>query len=127
MNETELFPPMMVEDVKRTVDFYRLVLGFELVMAPEQDPLHWALIRHGEAEVMIQARSCLAEVIPSFLDQPLRAALTFYIGTENVALLYEQLRQNVTVVRDMHTTCCGTREFSIQDCNGFILTFASSN
>lgn len=48
----------------------------------------------------------------------------FYIDIHGVEALYEQVRSQVTVVQAPHTTFYGTREFTIQDCNGFILTFA---
>ncbi len=38
--------------------------------------------------------------------------------------LYDQIRSQVTVVQEPQTTFYGTREFTIEDCNGFILTFA---
>ena len=40
------------------------------------------------------------------------------------AQLYEELKEKVTIIKDMRTTFYGKREFYIRDCNGYILTFA---
>jgi hypothetical protein len=46
MKLNRLTPNMMVEDVNRTIDFYRDVLGFELVMSvPEHGLYQWALMK----------------------------------------------------------------------------------
>lgn len=125
MTLNKLTPNMMVEDVNATVAFYRDVLGFNLVMTvPDSGRFDWALVKRDEVEVMFQARASLSEELPLFDGQPIGGVLTFYIDMEGVDELYETLRPRVTVVKDLDATFYGTREFSIQDCNGFILTFA---
>lgn len=116
---------MLIEDVRGTVAFYREVLGFELVMTvPETAPFEWALVRRGEVELMFGARAGFAGVLPSASGVgSFGSALTLYIDTEEVAALYGRLRSEVEIVHDLHVTSRGTREFSIRECNGFILTF----
>ena len=125
MTLEKLIPNMMVENVAETVAFYRDVLGFTLIMSvPENNPVDWALMQRGEVEVMFQARASLTEEVPLFEGMPLGGALTFYIDMQGVEALYEQIRTQVQVVQDLHSTFYGKREFAITDCNGFILTFA---
>ena len=40
--------------------------------------------------------------------------------------LYGQVQNRVTILHEMTTTFYGTREFTIQDCNGYVLTFAQA-
>ncbi len=125
MTLQKLTPNMMVENVNETVNFYRDVLGFNLVMnVPDSGSFDWALMKRGEVEMMFQARASLTEDLPLFKELPLGGALTFYIDMRGVDALYDQIRSQVTVVRDPQTIFYGTREFTIEDCNGFILTFA---
>lgn len=125
---SKLTPNMMVENVAETVDFYRDVLGFDLIMAvPEGNPVDWALMQRDEVEVMFQARASLTDELPLFAGRPIGGALTFYIDMQGVEALYEQIRAQVRVVQDLQTTFYGKREFAIQDCNGFILTFAEDS
>ncbi len=122
---TNLTPNMMVENVDETVDFYRDVLGFHLVMnAPEQNPYAWALVKRDDVEMMFQARTSLTEEYPLFEGRPIGGALTFYIDMKDIETLYEKIHAQVHVVQDLQTTFYGKREFAIKDCNGFILTFA---
>lgn len=116
---------MMVEDVNETITFYRDILGFDLVMTvPDSGRFDWALVRRGEVEVMFQTRASLAEDLPQFKERPIGGALTLYIDMQDIDALYEHVHGRVDVVKDLETTFHGTREFTIQDPNGFALTFA---
>lgn len=127
---------MMVEDVNRTVDFYSDVLGFELIMGVPEDSheivtakrkdqaLGFAIVKCGNVEMMFQAKKSLAREIPEFSGMKIGGSLTFYVQVENIEGLYEELKEKVTIIRDLQTTFYGMREFYIRDCNGYVLTFA---
>jgi uncharacterized glyoxalase superfamily protein PhnB len=38
--------------------------------------------------------------------------------------MYENLKDKVTVVKELHTTWYGMQEFYVKDCNGYILGFS---
>jgi uncharacterized glyoxalase superfamily protein PhnB len=122
----KLTPNLMVEDVNRTIEFYRDVLGFEVTATvPEEGIFGWANTRHGEVEIMFQARLSLEEEVPALKGQPVGGSLTFYIDAgEQVKTLYEQLKDKVELAQDLHTTFYDATEFAIIDCNGYILAFA---
>ena len=122
-----LTPNLMVEDVNQTVDFYKNVLGFDvLATVPETGHFNWAMLKQGGVEMQFQARASLTEEIPSFKDKAIGGALTLYIGVEGIKELYERLKDKVTIVQDMHTTFYGTQEFAIQDCNDFVISYAET-
>ena len=121
----KLTPDMMVEDVNATVAFYRDVLGFDLVMTvPDRGRLDWALLRRDGVEVLFQDRQRFGEALPVFAERPAGGVLTFYINLDGIDGLYERVRGRLPLVCDLRATYHGTREFSVQDNNGFILTFA---
>lgn len=123
----KLTPNIMVEDIDRTIAFYKETLGFELLAtAPEQGPFDWAMLRRDEVDVMFQTRASLEGELPVLKQKEIGGALTLYIAVENIKELYACLQGNVTVLQDMHTTFYGAQEFAIQDCNGFVLTFAEN-
>jgi lactoylglutathione lyase len=123
----KLTPNVMVEDVNRTIQFYKEILGFELLTTvPGEGQFDWAMMKHGSVEIMFQSRASLAGEIPVFQQREIGGALTFYIDVEGVKELYIYLKEKVTVVQDMHTTFYGSQEFAIQDCNGFILSFSEA-
>lgn len=129
---------MMVEDINRTVDFYSDVLGFEFVMGVPEDSqeivttmqkgqaLGFAIMKCGDIEMMFQAKKSLTEEIPEFSAMEIGGSLTFYIDVEDVKGLYAELKDKVTIIKDMKTTFYGKQEFYIRDCNGYILTFAGT-
>lgn len=127
---------MMVRDVNSTIEFYSNALGFEVVMVvpensqevltaiPKDRVLIYALMKCGNVEIMFQARRSLIEDLPLFKDTEIGASLTFYIEVEDIKGWYEKLKNNITIVKDIHTTFYGMQEFYVRDCNGYILAFA---
>ena len=121
----KLTPNLMVEDVNQTIDFYTSILGFEvLATVPETGKLNWAMLKRGDVEIQLQLRASLTEELPIFKDKAIGGALTLYIGVEGIEELHERLKDKVAIVQDMHTTFYGTKEFAIQDPNGFVLSFS---
>ncbi len=123
----KLTPNMMVEDVNRTINFYKDLLGFELLAnVPEEGQFAWAMMKRDGMEIMFQSRASLEEEIPALKQRDIGGALTLYIEVEDVKELYTHLKESVTIVQDMHTTFYGAQEFAIQDCNGLVLSFAET-
>ena len=123
----KLTPNLMVEDVNETVTFYQDVLGFALLASvPEEGQFNWAMMQHDAVEIMFQSRASLTEDVPLFKDKAIGGSLTLYIDVEDIKGLYGQVQNRVTILHEMTTTFYGTREFTIQDCNGYILTFAQA-
>jgi uncharacterized glyoxalase superfamily protein PhnB len=122
----KLTPNLMVEDVARTLAFYREVLGFETVMTlPEAAPFDFAIVKRDAVELMFQSRQSLSENVPALAGAVVGASQTFYIEVDGLHDLYETLRDNVEIVVDLHTTFYGTQEFYFRDLNGYILSFSS--
>ena len=123
----KLTPNLMVEDVQQTLSFYRDVLGFQVQMTlPDQPPFDFAIVGRDQVELMFQSRASLSVNVPVLLGQPIGASQTLYIEVENLQKLYEELRNQVDVVVDLHTTFYGTQEFYFRDVNGYILSFSES-
>ena len=116
---------MLIDDVGRTVAFYRDVLGFEVVMtapadAPAGEPA-WALLKRGHVELLFQTRDSVAGLLPP--PHPRRSTLTIYVDLADVEAFYRRLAPHVALEQDLHDAG-DMRAFSLRDCNGFVLTFA---
>ena len=123
----KLTPNLMVEDVNRTVSFYKDVLGFEaLATVPEEGQLNWALMKRDGVEIMFQSRSSLGGELSVLAGVPIGASQTLYIEITGLTELYEQLRGRVEIVSDLHGTFYSTQEFYLKDCNGYILGFSEA-
>src|SRR5689334_8994529 len=129
MELKKLTPNLMVEDVRRTVDWYRDVLEFQ-VAATVPDaadvPWDWAMLVNGDVAVMFQARASLVEEYPVLQDRPVGGALTFYTDVVGLQGWYDRVKDQATIVAELHRTFYGAQEFAFQDCNGYVLTFAES-
>lgn len=123
---SKLTPNLMVEDVNSTIEFYKNILGFQLVMTvPEEGTFDFALMKSGNVEIMFQARESLSQDFPpEFKNKKTYEVLTLYIDMENIEGLLQKIKDKVAIIKDLHTTFYGTKEFVIKDCNGYILTFA---
>ena len=77
-------------------------------------------------EMMFQSRASLTGEVPIFQGKEIGGSLTLYIDVEDTKELYAQAQNRVTILHEMTTTFYGTREFTIRDCNGYILTFAQA-
>jgi uncharacterized glyoxalase superfamily protein PhnB len=128
---------LMVGNVNEALAFYEGVLGFRLVMGvPEgsrqivttcdgDTPLGFAILQRDEVELMLQSQKSLAGELPEFKKRPVGGAITLYIQVASARELYEQIKDRVTILKDLHMTFYGAEEFYIRDGNGYVLTFAS--
>ncbi|MBI5042910.1 MAG: VOC family protein [Nitrospirae bacterium] len=127
---------MMVDDVQKTLKFYKESLNFDFVMGVPQDKnevivendfkrkLVYAFVKHGSIEIMFQAKESLSNDISYFKNKSIGASISFYFEVDDVNSTYEKLKNKVKIVKDIFTTWYGMREFYISDCNGYILGFA---
>ena len=124
MSLKQLTPNLMVEDIDKTIHFYREVLGFGLVTTvPAQAPYNFAMLNHGEVMLMFQSRQSLGKEYPDLGQQPVSGSMTFYVEVDDVQHYYDHLKNKVELVQDLHTAFYGMKEFGFRDCNGYILVY----
>lgn len=62
----KLTPNLMVENVAKTIDFYRDILGFEVLTTVEGDnETAFAIMQRDNVELMFQSRNSLSENVPA--------------------------------------------------------------
>ena len=121
-----LTPNIMVKDVNQTLEYYKNILGFEIVDTnPVKGQMEWGFVKKGKAGLMFQELSSLRTEYPSLSSTPLGGAMTFYVLVqEDIESWFMELEGKVKVIKELNTTFYGTKEFAIEDINGFILTFS---
>ena len=119
-------PNLMVYDVQETVDYYKELLGFELVQSvpDEKDVLQWAMMKKEEFIIMFQEMNSMQMDIPFFKEISPGGSLNFYIKVENIQEFFDEIKDSYRLVSELDKTLYNTMEFSISDINGYILTFA---
>lgn len=117
---------LMVADVQRSVDFYSHSLGFEVVTTvPGEQELVFAMIKTGNVSIMLQSMSSFEESNPEFSRTPIGGTVLLYIDVSEIRILYQKVKKaGVPIYREMHDTFYGTSEFTVKDCDGYLLSFA---
>lgn len=116
-------PNIFVRDLNKTIAFYKQ-LGFRLSMSvPEESDLVWAMMSCGNVNFMFQSFDSLGDDIPEISRQD-GSSLLFYIQIKEIRKFHEQIKDKVKIIKGLEKTFYGATEFSIQDNNGYVLTFA---
>lgn len=117
---------IMVKNVKETIAFYEEKLGFQKVLSvPESgDVLNFAILVKDKISIMLQEQHNLIEEYPALNTEEIKPTFTLFITVSDVAALYEELKDKVTLAKDLHKTFYGKDEFAVFDNNGNILTIS---
>jgi catechol 2,3-dioxygenase-like lactoylglutathione lyase family enzyme len=115
-----IIPVLRVVDLQRAVNFYRDILGFEVVWrAAEEGDGENAMLRAGGISLLLSTGSHLG-------DQPTFTG-TLYVDMLGVHGFYESIKDSVEVVWPLETMDYGQQEFGIRDLDGYLLAFAESS
>jgi catechol 2,3-dioxygenase-like lactoylglutathione lyase family enzyme len=119
-------PLLEVFDLPTSIQFYRNVLGFEVVeAAPAGDDCGWALLRLGEAELMLNT-AYEADERPAAPDPGRVAAhadTTLFFGCPDVDAAYALLRERGVEVDEPRVREYGMKQLSLSDPDGYGLCF----
>ena len=120
MKAQNLTIELMVDDVKRSLEFYKKNLGFiPFVKVPEQDPF-FVIMKNNSVQIMLYHRNKFAEEIPKLKELKLGGSIVLYLEVDEVKKIFEKIKGNVKIIQEMHDTDYGTSEFSFEDFNGYI-------
>jgi uncharacterized glyoxalase superfamily protein PhnB len=118
-----LSPNLFVKDINATIEFYK-ILGFSKVMSvPEDGDYVWVMMTNGSVTMMFQTFASLGDELPE-INRTDGGSLLFYINIKSIRSFFEEIKDNVTILKGLEKTFYGATEFSIKDNNGYVLTFA---
>ncbi|MFA5996040.1 MAG: VOC family protein [Patescibacteria group bacterium] len=128
MKTFSLSPNLMVEDMPKTIEFYSSILYFKVTMTvPDAKKPVWAMLTNDKVTIMLQQRASFVEEVPDFAKQPIGGSFSLYIHVDDIEKLYKKIQQaKITIIKELHKTFYGAREFSIKDCNGYVIYFAQN-
>ena len=121
----KLTPNLIVSDVRRSLEFYRDVLGFTVaVTVPEAEPFVFAIVQSGPVEIFLNAPEPAIAEYPAFKDRPIGGTLTLFVEVANIALAHATLQDKVKIVMPLEHKWYGSTEFAFEDPDGYLITFA---
>lgn len=117
---------IMVYHVKETIQFYQEKLGFQTILTVPKDGevLNFAILNKDNISIMFQEQKNLIAEYPTLKATNMIPTFTLFITVQNVAKLYQELKDKVEIAKELHQTFYGKDEFAIFDNNGNILTFS---
>jgi glyoxylase I family protein len=126
-------PLLQVFDMPTAVAFYRDGLGFEMVQtsgeidAPEGRYFHWAWLRSGGVELMLNTAYDAGErpASPESARVRAHADTLLYVSCDDADAFAEAVRARGLEVLEVRTAPHGTREAHLRDPDGYALCFQS--
>lgn len=122
-------PLLQVYDMPASVRFYRDQLGFEVVNTSPvmgEDYFHWAMLRLGEAELMLNTAYEFNDERP-LREDPARIAAHrdtgLFFACPNVDAAYEELRRKGVKANQPIVTGYGMKQMYLLDPDGYQLCF----
>ncbi|MCF8239857.1 MAG: hypothetical protein K9J16_00620 [Melioribacteraceae bacterium] len=120
-----LSPNMIVENVNETIEYYKKFIGFELIhTVPDEGTFNWAMMKHGEINLMFQSVESIIAELPQFSGQLNSRGCALFMVVEGLEQMYRKIKDDVEVIKPFEKTFYGMNEFTILDINGYFLTFA---
>ncbi|HEX9651033.1 MAG TPA: VOC family protein [Cyclobacteriaceae bacterium] len=120
-----LTPNIFVKNMNETIEFYRNI-GFEVKMSvPEKGDFVWVMMSGGNVNFMFQTFDSLGSDLPEISRQD-GGSLLLYIQVKEIRQYHDRIKDKVNILKGLEKTFYGATEFSIQDINGYILTFAEN-
>ena len=123
-----LCPLLGVYDMPASIAFYCGVLGFEVVTtSPPLPPpylYHWALLRLGDAELMLNTAYETNDERPPVRDPQSTAAhgdTCLYLACPDVDEAFRTLRAKGVAVTEPRVAPYGMKQISLADPDGFLL------
>jgi len=124
-----LTPLLQVHDMPTAVRFYRDMLGFEVVSTSPvlgPDRFHWAWLRLGSAELMLNTAYEHDDERPPVPDAARVAAhedTGLFLGCPDVDAAYKELRGKGVPVKEPKVAGYGMKQMYVHDPDGYVLCF----
>ncbi len=125
-----LAPLIQVFDMPVSLHFYRDVLGFTVAstspaLSENLDDVNWALLRHGQTELMLNTAYEPASRPP--VPEPERFAghrdTCLYFGCPDVDAAYRFLRDKGLDIREPKVAHYGMKQLYLNDPDGYCVCF----
>jgi len=128
-NFKKLTPNLMVNDVNMTIKFYQDNFGFDpVVTMPDTGKFNFAILSNGNVELMIQKRESFSQELNIPKDAQTGGTFSLFFEVNDIIPLYEKTSSSgLQMVRELHQTFYGTKEFAVKDNNGYILIFSEAS
>ena len=117
-----IVPVFSVADVGATMNWYQSKLGFWSDPFPANEPYLFAILFRDNIEIMLQRVENYQK--PDIYHLRSVGVWDAVIRSSEVKLLYEAIKDEVTIVKPLRQQPYGAWEFEVKDPNGYVLVFS---
>jgi hypothetical protein len=110
-------PVLEVADVAVSMNWYREMLGFSADPFPETPPHQFAILRHGQTELMLRCGT--SKALPG--QRQYKWDVYPRLGGGQVRQLFAELTSRGVISRKLERMFYGLAEFEIRDPDGYVL------
>ena len=123
---THMTTNLIVEDVKKSLEFYEEILGFSVTTTvPNQNNgFQFAILEKDNLNLMIQERTNLISELPSYETSKVIPSATLYIMVDDFEKIYDDLSAKMILLAQLHQTFYGAKEFAVADPDGYAVVFS---
>ncbi len=129
-NLAKLIPELKVQNIKKSIDFYMSLAGFEIVYERQEDK--FALLDKEGSRIMLEAFDSHSRAwVTGELEPPFGRGVNFQIEVADIQSLYDNFKtNNYRLFLDLEDKWyraddheVGNRQFLVQDPDGYLLRF----
>ena len=118
-------PNLLVRDIEASTAFYRDVLGFEVKQTvPDAAPFVFVWLERDGIPVFLNDPKAAEKDVPGISARPAGGTATLFFVLTGVDDLHAHVASKARIVMSLRTQFYGMREFSVEDPDGHLLTFA---
>jgi lactoylglutathione lyase len=118
-------PNLLVRDIDTSTAFYRDVLGFQVKQTvPDAAPFVFVWLERDGIPVFLNDPNAAEKDVPGVSARPAGGTATLFFVLTGVDDLHAQVASKTRIVMSLRTQFYGMREFSVEDPDGHLLTFA---
>ena len=117
---TAVAPTLLVADMKKSIEYWKDKLGFELVNTFGEN--NFAIMKRDNNYVMFGQVKDPSEIKPYWKIR--EKTSNIYFWTDDVETLYKEFKESgATIDWDLYTAPYGVKEFGINDPDGYDIAF----
>jgi catechol 2,3-dioxygenase-like lactoylglutathione lyase family enzyme len=118
-------PNLLVHDIDASTAFYRDILGFSVKQTvPDRAPFVFVWLERDGVLVFLNDPAAVEKDVPGAAARPAGGTSTLFFVVTGVDELHAAVAGKARVVMSLRTQFYGMREFSVEDPDGHLLTFA---
>jgi uncharacterized glyoxalase superfamily protein PhnB len=125
---TGLGTNLVVKDFAKSLAFYRDTLGFTVVSAlPAAAPHVFAWIQRGGVHVFLNDQATVQkDPVLTKRYKPGPGGIAMFVLMTGIDDLYGAIKGKATVTEPIETKAYGSREFTVTDPDGYVITFSET-